>query len=559
MPRWEQAGPKRTARHCHMRMEWPRTNSGDAAPTAESPGFPDSIPGRSPLHHALSCGKHNLVRLLLDDSSSEINAFRCHNTHKSTGAYRGAQSGSRNYEIAACGRMAQSCYDELVSFLLLDERVDVNLRTDPPFTPIYNAINRVLEKTAQLLSACERVDVSHRVGSDIGTLGHSYTSLLWPAAPRESVAIVRRSITSERINVVRFKETRDFTAGEVKLILGFAVDRSQQERGAEKRRSELGGVGPGPISEKALKSRSSVKATLVTTTVLQQSVEKSLALKLENSKLQHHISVLSQRLHEVIAELKAWSKITAAFCLFCGDNRNQVDLMEKEVAVVAEKKIVVRLPVAVAKSVVRAEVAEDVAMVEVVGKGKEVAVVAEEAEEGVGSQEENLTLVKRKVRESGVDKKRKVLEEERDAVRKRMNFWRPVKVAVPNAPLSPRGMKGWSGSDSGYGSPGPSGLSKRVEVSERVERFGEGMVPKLPVGVPMEPRSYVGIVVGSKKRLRFKGFRELGSVLEGRKIYGLDSGRGLVAYGSVRNWQGLRRNGYCGMRWYCWNQDGYLT
>ncbi|KAG0643154.1 hypothetical protein HOY80DRAFT_1034245 [Tuber brumale] len=143
------------------------------------------------------------------------------------------------------------------------------------------------------------------------------------------------------------------------------------------------------------------------------------------------------RLRDLIAELKAWSKITAAFCLFCGDNHNQVDcklwmervveqekqlekvefaggvdgellVMEEEVAVVAEKWIVVRLPVTVAESVAGAEVAEDVVMVEVARKGKEVAVVAEEAEEGVGFREEDLTLVKRKVRESGMDRRRRM-------------------------------------------------------------------------------------------------------------------------------------------------------
>ncbi|KAG0643403.1 hypothetical protein HOY80DRAFT_1033259 [Tuber brumale] len=160
------------------------------------------------------------------------------------------------------------------------------------------------------------------------------------------------------------------------------------------------------------KSHSSVKSSLATPTVLQQSLEKSLALKSENSKLQPYVS------------------ITAAFSLFYGDNHNQVDCemwmervvveerqlekvefagsmdvvsleIEEEVAVVAEKKIVVRLPVAVAESVAGAEVAEDMAILEVAGKGKEVAVVAEEAEEGVGSWEDDWTLVKRKVREGG--------------------------------------------------------------------------------------------------------------------------------------------------------------
>ncbi|KAG0632860.1 hypothetical protein HOY80DRAFT_1066208 [Tuber brumale] len=115
--------------------------------------------------------------------------------------------------------------------------------------------------------------------------------------------------------------------------------------------------------------------------------------------------------------------------------------IDEEVAVVAEKKFVVRLPVAVAESVTGAEVAEDVAMVEVVRKGKEVAVGAEEAEEGVGSREEDWTLVKMKVQKSGMEKRRRLLEEERDAVRKRMNVWRPAKVEVPNALLGQRSMR----------------------------------------------------------------------------------------------------------------------
>ncbi|KAG0642269.1 hypothetical protein HOY80DRAFT_998684 [Tuber brumale] len=216
------------------------------------------------------------------------------------------------------------------------------------------------------------------------------------------------------------------------------------------------------------KSRSSVKSLLATVTVLQQSVEKSLALESENSKLRHHVSVLSRRLHEVIAELKAWSKITAAFCLFCGGNHNQVDCelwmerlieeerllekvvfasgmdvmpleIEEEVAVVAEKNIVVRLLVAVVESVAGAGVAEDVVMVEVAGKGKEVAVVAEEVEEGVGSREEDWKVVRRRVKESGEERRRRRLEEKRHAVRKRMNVWRPGKVLVDDAPLGPRG------------------------------------------------------------------------------------------------------------------------
>ncbi|KAG0633199.1 hypothetical protein HOY80DRAFT_1064743 [Tuber brumale] len=127
--------------------------------------------------------------------------------------------------------------------------------------------------------------------------------------------------------------------------------------------------------------------------------------------------------------------------------------IEEEVAVVAEKKIVVRLPVAVAESVVGVVVAEEV-----------------EAEKGVGSREENWTLVKRRVRESGEERRKRLLEEEREAVRKRMNVWHRAKVEVPNAPLGPRSMRVRFGTDSGYGSPSQSGLGKGVVVSEGVER-----------------------------------------------------------------------------------------
>ncbi|KAG0633222.1 hypothetical protein HOY80DRAFT_1064694 [Tuber brumale] len=214
--------------------------------------------------------------------------------------------------------------------------------------------------------------------------------------------------------------------------------------------------------------------------------------------------------------------------------------MEEEVAVVAEKKFVVRLPVAVAESVAGAEVAEDVAMVEVAGKGKEVVVVAEEAEEGVGSREEDWTLVKRRVRESGEEKRRRWLEEERDAVRKRMNVWRLAKVEVPNAPLGPKSMRVRCGSDSGYGSLGASGF-KGVVVEEGVE-------------------SYAGVAVGSEKRLEFRGLR---SVPEGRGLNGPGSYGRLVVYRERNVWDGqlngLGRNGCCGMDWYGRNPDGYLT
>ncbi|KAG0644755.1 hypothetical protein HOY80DRAFT_996706 [Tuber brumale] len=316
-----------------------------------------------------------------------------------------------------------------------------------------------------------------------------------------------------------------------------------------------------------LKSSSSVKSSLATATVLEESMEKSLALELENSKLRHHVSVLSRRFHEVIAELKVRSKITAAFCPFCGDNHNQrvveeerrlekvefaggMDVeplvMEQEVAVVAEKRFVVRLPVAVAESVAGAEVAEDVAMVAVTGKGKEVAVVPEEVEEGVGSWEEDWTLVKRR--------RGRLLEEEWDAVRKRMNVWHPAKVEVPNAPLGPRSMRMRFGSDNGYGSPGPSGFKGEV-VSESVERVDGTMVPRLPVGVPTGPRSYAGVAMGSERRLGFKGLRVL------REEVGESSDRRwqVEMFGSAHGNLGLGWNGKRRMGWYCWNQDEYLT
>ncbi|KAG0633039.1 hypothetical protein HOY80DRAFT_1065178 [Tuber brumale] len=173
------------------------------------------------------------------------------------------------------------------------------------------------------------------------------------------------------------------------------------------------------------------------------------------------------------------------------------------------------------------------AMVEVAEKGKEVAVVAEEAEGGVGSREEDWAVVKRRVRESGEESRKRRLEEERDAVKKRMNIW----------------------SNSGYGSLGPSRFKSIVE-GEAVERVGEGMVLRAPLGAPVGPMAYGLMALGGEKRLSFKG---LGSVPEGRKMCGPNSGRGLMVYESVRDWQGLGRNGHCGMGWYCRNQDGDLT
>ncbi|KAG0640103.1 hypothetical protein HOY80DRAFT_1043080 [Tuber brumale] len=147
---------------------------------------------------------------------------------------------------------------------------------------------------------------------------------------------------------------------------------------------------------------------LATATVLQQSVERFLALESENSKLQHHVLVLSRRLYEVIAELKARSKIMLARVgeeerrlekvEFAGGVDVELLVMEEEVAVVEKKKFVVRLLVAVVESVAGAVVVEYVAMVEE-AEGKEVAVVAGEAEGGVGSQEKDWTVVWRKLRE----------------------------------------------------------------------------------------------------------------------------------------------------------------
>ncbi|KAG0640965.1 hypothetical protein HOY80DRAFT_1040497 [Tuber brumale] len=136
-----------------------------------------------------------------------------------------------------------------------------------------------------------------------------------------------------------------------------------------------------------------------------------------------------------------------------------------------------------------------------------------------------------------------------------MNIWYPAKVVVPNAPLGPRSMRRWSKDDSGFGSPGLSGF-KSIVGGDGVERVGEGVVLRAPLGAPAGPRAYGGVALGCEKRLSFKG---LGSVPEGRRVYGLDSGRGLMTYGEVRDWQRLRRNGHQGMSWYCQNQGGYLT
>ncbi|KAG0641178.1 hypothetical protein HOY80DRAFT_999553 [Tuber brumale] len=115
-------------------------------------------------------------------------------------------------------------------------------------------------------------------------------------------------------------------------------------------------------------------------------------------------------------------------------------VMEEEVAVVVEKRIVVRLPVAVVESVAEAVVAEDVAIVEEVAKGKEVAVMAEGVDDAVSSWEEDWTVVRKKVREREEVRRRKKIEDERDAVRKRINVWHSGMVLVDNAPLGPRGV-----------------------------------------------------------------------------------------------------------------------
>ncbi|KAG0641181.1 hypothetical protein HOY80DRAFT_1039911 [Tuber brumale] len=287
------------------------------------------------------------------------------------------------------------------------------------------------------------------------------------------------------------------------------------------------------------KSRSSVKASLATATVLPQSVEKSLALESENSKLRHYVSVLSRRLHEVDCELWMERMVEEDGRLEKVEFAGGMDVvpleMEEEVAVVAEKKFVVRLPVAMAESVVGAVVVEDVAMVEVAGKGKEVAVVAEEAEEGVGSREEDWTLVKRRVRESGEERRKRVLEKERDAVRKRMDVWCPAKVVVPNVPLGPRGIRCWSGCSSGYGSPGPSGF-KSIVGGEGVEHVGEGVVLRAPSGTLTGPGAYGDVVLGRERRRSFRG---LGSVPEEKKVCGLDWGRRPMAYSSSSGGSGV--------------------
>ncbi|KAG0644756.1 hypothetical protein HOY80DRAFT_1027908 [Tuber brumale] len=137
-----------------------------------------------------------------------------------------------------------------------------------------------------------------------------------------------------------------------------------------------------------------------------------------------------------------------------------------------------------------------------------------------------------------------------------MNVWCPAKVVVSNAPLGPKSIRGLSASDSGYGSLDLSGYFKSIVGRERVEQVGDGMVPRAPIGALKGPRAYGGVNLGCEWR---KALRGLGSVLEERKVYGPDLGRGLVAYGDMSDRFGMGRNGGRGMGWYCRNQGGYLT
>ncbi|KAG0640551.1 hypothetical protein HOY80DRAFT_1041577 [Tuber brumale] len=133
------------------------------------------------------------------------------------------------------------------------------------------------------------------------------------------------------------------------------------------------------------------------------------------------------------------------------------------------------------------------------------------------------TLVKRRVRESGKEKRRRLLEEERDAVRKRMNVWRPAKVEVPNVLLGPRGMRVRFRSDSGYGSTVSSGFKSIVE-GEGLDRVGAGLVPRILEGVRTGPRSYASVAMGSQRRLGFRSMRDFGKEQQGTK-FGPDFGR----------------------------------
>ncbi|KAG0644839.1 hypothetical protein HOY80DRAFT_1027360 [Tuber brumale] len=168
-------------------------------------------------------------------------------------------------------------------------------------------------------------------------------------------------------------------------------------------------------------------------------VQKSLPLESENSQLQYPVSVHSQRLHEILAMLKErveGEERRLARVEFSG----AVDVAPLVVEEKVEKKIVVKLPVAVAELVVEAVVVEDVAIVEKAGGSRKVAVVAEGGEGEVSSRKEDWMVVKRRVRERGKKRRKRMEEEERDVVRKRMNVWHLDRVLVDNALL---GLRGW--------------------------------------------------------------------------------------------------------------------
>ncbi|KAG0640567.1 hypothetical protein HOY80DRAFT_1000046 [Tuber brumale] len=215
------------------------------------------------------------------------------------------------------------------------------------------------------------------------------------------------------------------------------------------------------------KSRSSVKVTLESMTHLPQLVEKALVLESENTKLRHHVMVLSRRLHKVMATLKA--------------------------------------------QMAGAVVVEDVAMVEEVVKGEEVAVVAEGVDDRVSSWEEDWTMVRRKVREKKEVRRSRRLEEEQDVVWKRMKVLRLGKVLADNTPMGPRGVRvvrpvGGDrvvGCDNGFvhrvvGSGGAGGVSSVALVA--------------PVGAPRGPATYQGVSLGSE---RWRGVSSGGFVPKG--------------------------------------------
>ncbi|RPB01996.1 ankyrin, partial [Choiromyces venosus 120613-1] len=138
----------------------------------------------TPLHHAMASGKHNIVRMLLEDGRSNVNAFGYNQKVKAPvhiAAYNrdvemmkmlladervDVNSWESTLPAPYNGRLlsplhfaVQAGYDDLVNLLLADERVDVNLRPGSLLTPIFYAINGG-EKMVQLLVDCERVDLN---------------------------------------------------------------------------------------------------------------------------------------------------------------------------------------------------------------------------------------------------------------------------------------------------------------------------------------------------------------------------------------------------------------